>query len=237
MKIIQVEQANSSNDLIREYSEHLTFVVVKNQTAGRGQRGNHWESAPGENLTMSILVKPSNLMLSNQFYISKATSNSLVKTLQRVGLSAEVKWPNDIYIGDRKICGILIENDALSSGRIFRSIIGVGLNINQEKFVSDAPNPTSIKIESSLNYTIESVLEIFCEEFEKEFSLLEKGNFDSIDSFYLANLYRLNQEALFSDSEGRFKGVILDVKESGELIVQRGESNKSYLFKEIAFII
>lgn len=113
------------------------------QTAGRGQRGNSWEAAPGLNLTFSMLLRPHSVRPAEAFAVSMLTSLSIADVLQRhLGLEVRIKWPNDIYVGDRKLVGILIENAFSSS--IDHSIIGVGINVNQREFLSDAPNPVSM---------------------------------------------------------------------------------------------
>ncbi|MDE6431375.1 MAG: biotin--[acetyl-CoA-carboxylase] ligase, partial [Duncaniella sp.] len=120
-------------------------VSARRQTAGRGQRGNSWESAPGKNITMSILLRPEGLHPSRQFVISRAVSLAITGVLRRYmpASAVRVKWPNDIYVDDRKICGILIEN-VISSASIRQSVVGIGINVNQRRFLSDAPNPVSM---------------------------------------------------------------------------------------------
>lgn len=124
---------------------HGTVVMAREQTAGRGQRGNSWEAEPGANITLSMLLRPNGLHPSRQFLVSQAVSMAIVDLLDRLlpGHDVSVKWPNDIYVGDRKICGILIEN-TITGQAIDRTIVGIGLNVNQTVFRSDAPNPVSI---------------------------------------------------------------------------------------------
>lgn len=122
---------------------HGTVYRALSQTAGRGQRGNSWEAAPGLNLTFSLLLRPRTIRPAEAFAISMLTSLSIADVLQRhLGREVLIKWPNDIYVGDRKLVGILIENSF--STRIDRSVIGVGINVNQREFLSDAPNPVSM---------------------------------------------------------------------------------------------
>lgn len=119
------------------------------QTAGRGQRGNSWESRKGENLTFSILFKPEFLPPHKQFLISQVCAVGTYRYLTEKGMPARIKWPNDIYIGNKKICGMLIEN-SISGDKLSVSIAGIGLNLNQTHFASDAPNPTSLLMETIL---------------------------------------------------------------------------------------
>ena len=124
---------------------HATVVSTYNQTAGRGQRGNSWESEPHKNLTFSVLLKPQHIIAREQFYISEIVSVAIVNTLRKyiIDQPIAIKWPNDIYVNDDKICGILIEN-TLSGYSISQSIAGIGININQQTFLSNAPNPISL---------------------------------------------------------------------------------------------
>lgn len=238
LKIKFIESAQSTNDAVREHNEPLTIISAHSQTKGRGQRGNSWESEPYKNLTYSFIITPTFLPFSEQFYISKIVSNALILTLQKHGISSKVKWPNDIYVENKKICGILIENDVTSGGKILRSVVGIGLNVNQTKFLSDAPNPTSMKIITENEHPLEEVINNFAEEFKDEYRKLEMGDIDSIDDFYFDNLYRLNTPAKFKDSDGEFYGEIVAVKTTGELIIEKADKKrKSYLFKEVEYIL
>lgn len=148
MQIIDLPETGSTNSFLSTIApemHHGTVVMARAQTAGRGQRGNSWESSPGENITMSMLLRPRHVSPSAQFVISQAVSVGIVNVLRRYLPDHEVsvKWPNDIYVGDRKICGILIEN-VLSGSSIDYSIVGMGINVNQREFLSDAPNPVSL---------------------------------------------------------------------------------------------
>lgn len=148
--VITIDKTDSTNlEILRRLPDDISsgdMLVCREQTAGRGQRGNSWEAKPGLNLTCSLLFIPDNLLASRQFEISMAVSLGVVDFISRLAALDRdvcVKWPNDIYVGDRKICGILIEN-ALQGQYISRSIIGIGLNVNQTLFLSDAPNPVSL---------------------------------------------------------------------------------------------
>ena len=147
--IIWLDVAESSNDEARkaiDSLDNLSVVAVRCQTSGRGQGTNSWESAPGENLTFSIILKDLNILPKEQIVISQITALSLVELLEKHGIEAKIKLPNDIYVGSRKICGILIEN-TLCAGKIKWSIVGIGINVNQTAFPSSLPNPTSILLE------------------------------------------------------------------------------------------
>jgi len=148
LKIIMLDSTASTSSYlagIAADAPHGTVVMAREQTAGRGQRGNSWEAEPGSNITLSLLLRPEGLEPACQFVISQAVSLAIVDMLGHfVSEPVRIKWPNDIYVGDRKICGILIENTVTGSA-IDRSIIGIGLNVNQMEFHSDAPNPVSLR--------------------------------------------------------------------------------------------
>lgn len=143
-------ELESTNSWMKQRSaelDNLAVVTADFQKAGRGQRGNGWESAPGENLLMSMFISPDDLSARNQFLISKMVSVSVAAVLERLlpgDALVRIKWPNDIYVNERKVCGILIENILGQNGRIQHSIIGIGLNVNQAVFLSGAPNPGSL---------------------------------------------------------------------------------------------
>lgn len=146
MDFLLLEETDSTNSYVALHADELaddTMVMTGCQTAGRGQRGNSWESEPGKNLTFTLLHRPKDMAPRDQFAISEATALAVADFLVDSGVEALVKWPNDVYVGDRKIAGILIEHSVTSAG-ISHSRIGVGLNLNQREFRSDAPNPVSL---------------------------------------------------------------------------------------------
>lgn len=165
-KIIRLAETDSTNNYLREQCAKArlpegSLVIADFQTAGKGQVGNSWESEAGKNLMFSILLYPDSLPANRQFLISQIASLSVKETLEGYTDSVKVKWPNDIYWKDRKICGMLIEND-LSGQHLYCSVIGIGLNINQEIFRSDAPNPVSLTQITGKAYDREEVLAASC---------------------------------------------------------------------------
>ena len=146
MRIIHLDTVGSTSSYLASLgaeAAHGTVVMAREQTAGRGQRGNSWEAEPGMNITLSLMLHPKGLPPARQFVISRAVSLAIVGMLDKYVDDVTIKWPNDIYIGDRKICGILIEN-TITGSTINRCIVGIGLNVNQTEFRSDAPNPVSL---------------------------------------------------------------------------------------------
>lgn len=151
--IMWFDTLDSTNEEVRrriDSLDNLSVVAVRCQTSGRGQGTNSWESAPGENLTFSIVLKDLNILPKEQIVISQITALSVVELLEKHGIEAKIKLPNDIYVGSKKICGILIEN-TLCSNKIRWSIIGIGINVNQTVFPTHLPNPTSILLETGIH--------------------------------------------------------------------------------------
>ena len=192
--IIWLERVDSTNDEARRHIseiDNLSVVSALEQTKGRGQRGNRWSSQPGENLTFSLVVKDFRIKANEQSAISQATALSLVDLLSRHEIKARIKWPNDIYAGDEKICGILIEN-SLKGSKIDWSIIGIGLNVNQTAFPEDLPNPTSMKLctGNSNPYNTREILEEFMGIFTGYYREYLNGNgaLDRLEEQFVSNL-------------------------------------------------
>lgn len=242
MNIIELEETASTNTYLRGMTDapHATVIAARRQSAGRGQRGNTWESEPDANLTFSILVRPAGIPPVKQMAISRAVSLSIVRWLDRYlpdGMEASIKWPNDIYVGDRKICGILIEH-VLTAGRIERTIIGVGININQKAFYSDAPNPVSLTQLTGLTYPLDSMLREVCSDI---IALVEAENRDGGDltaTDYMSRLWRRNGFHPYRDAAGDFTARIADVAPDGTLTLLRPDNTLSrYAFKEVTAIL
>ena len=192
--IIWLERVDSTNDEARRHIseiDNLSVVSALEQTKGRGQRGNRWSSQPGENLTFRLVVKDFRIKANEQSAISQATALSLVDLLSRHEIKARIKWPNDIYAGDEKICGILIEN-SLKGSEIDWSIIGIGLNVNQTAFPEDLPNPTSMKLctGNSNPYNTREILEEFMGIFTGYYREYLNGNgaLDRLEEQFVSNL-------------------------------------------------
>jgi len=233
------QEVTSTNDEAGAPSwNHGDVIWADYQTRGRGQRGNRWESAHGANLTFSIVLKPQDFPVENQFYISKIISLALVRALSGFGLQPTVKWPNDIYVGDKKMAGILIENDLLGY-HIAKSIIGVGVNINQEIFDPELPNPTSFILSTGQPIDSADILKSILHHFALLYRVVLDEEYDAIDSAYMDSLYRKDGQYRFQEPEGApFLAAISGVMPTGELVLRReGGQCKSYLFKEVEFVI
>ncbi len=225
-------------------SDNMTIWFAEFQTAGRGQRENKWESRKSENLTFSILFKPDNLLASRQFIVSQAVSLGVVDYLKIKGIDAKIKWPNDIYVGDRKICGMLIEN-SIASANLTASIVGIGLNLNQREFDTNLPNPTSVILEKmkqedecALNLSLRLELKLLLESILFNYLVSEREP-EFIEEKYHSFLYRLGQESKFLEDGVEIRAKVKGVnKNNACLILELGTGEcKEYSFKEIQYII
>ncbi len=221
----------------KESLDEYTVVVCGSQTAGKGQVGNHWESEQDKNLTFSLLLKPTYIQIHQQFLISKAVSLGILEALKEYGSEFFIKWPNDIYYQDKKIGGILIEN-SLSRDVISSCIIGVGINVNQTIFVSNAPNPLSLKTIVGQELELEKLLMQVLQSLEKYIDVLKSSNAHALDDMYLGELYRKQGFHPYRDENGVFLASIAGINPYGhlELITDIGE-RRSYAFKEVEFVV
>jgi BirA family transcriptional regulator, biotin operon repressor / biotin---[acetyl-CoA-carboxylase] ligase len=240
--LIVLAEVDSTNNyanrlLATEAPEHGTVVLSHFQRLGRGQRENLWESAPGMNLLASIILFPAFLPPGEQFCLSKITCLAILEWLQQETGFVTVKWPNDVYAGKRKIAGILIEA-SLQGNRFHSAVVGMGLNLNQETFSSEIPNPVSLKQLTGKIYAVQNVAEEIHEIFMKWYRMLEEGFLNEIDAAYHANLFRINEWSLFRQEGQIFEARITGTGEYGKLVLEdRQNKRTSYSFKEIEFVI
>ena len=236
---------STNSEALRQFKESDDFTVfaAKYQTSGRGQKGTSWESAVGKNLTFSIVLKYSNLKIENQFVISKIVTLGIKRYLKSRSIDAKIKWPNDIYVNDNKICGILIEN-FLSGDILSGSIAGIGLNVNQELFSSDAPNPISMKNTLNRDFKLEEELEALSgfiyEIYYSYFNYLSSSTENRLDGEYRESLYRLEELHAYEETPGneRIFARILGIAPDASLILEKEDgSTKMYQFKEIRYIL
>lgn len=216
---------------------HGDAVVAREQTAGRGQRGNSWSSKAGDNLTFSLVWEPTFLETRRQFLLSEAVALALVDTLAEYDIHAKIKWTNDIYVANNKICGILIEHDLGSDGRLARTIVGIGLNVNQTEFEEWVPNPTSMALVGGKAFDLNEVFQRLYDALESRYGQLQTSP-EVLEREYDALLYRKDSEHKFRLPSGKVvHGTIRGVKSTGELLVENEGMVVPYLFKEIEFII
>lgn len=220
----------------RETIEDGTVILSHEQTAGRGYSDNSWESEKNKNLTFTIVLKPDFLPVQKQFFLSMVISLGIYDFLMLYNDNISIKWPNDIYAGDGKIAGMLIEN-ILEKDRIEKTFAGIGVNINQEKFLSDAPNPVSLKILNGIDYHLQECLELLCGKIETRYLQLASGKENLIKTHYTQNLYRLNEWCGFYAGEKYFEGRIKGVDKFGHLLIEADGDTMQFGFKEISFMI
>lgn len=211
-------------------------VITDKQTAGRGQRGNQWEAAPGENLTMSVVWQPAFLPAADQFQLSQAVALAIhdwATALLGPDPALRVKWPNDIYYGSQKLGGILIEN-TLQGPKIQYSVVGIGLNINQREF--GVTTATSLAKLTSRVYSLPTVAERLLESLERRYLQLRAGRVGALRQEYLRVLYRYQEEHEFEVDNRRVRGIIVGVDEAGRLAVQLNGHLRYFDLKEIRYI-
>ena len=229
-KNIHIDETDSTNRWLKENGSGNMVVVADYQTAGRGCGTNTWESERGKNLLFSILVHPVEVPVTKQFHISMAISLAILDSLEQYIGDVSIKWPNDIYWRNGKLGGILIEN-RLQGGRIKDCIIGIGLNVNQKQFQSNAPNPVSL-------------FQIYGEETDREqllgaiLSRFELYLQQDVRSRYLSCLYRRKGYHPYIDQDGTFMAEIVDVEDDGHLLLRDDNGrDRRYAFKEVQFLI
>jgi len=238
-KIIHLESVDSTNNYAAKLlSEgrigHGTVLLADEQTSGRGQRWTKWSSATSENLLFSIVLQPDNLSVSEQCVLTEITSIALVQFLRKFGISAKIKWPNDILVNGEKIAGVLIENQ-LRGSQISSSIVGIGLNVNQKTF--ELPSIVSIVNHIDQNFLdLNEVLLSFLASYLTVWNDYIQNGKSFIRNCYLEHLYQLHETAIYQDTEGKFEGKIIGVSENGLLQIQKENNVKTYDLKEIKFI-
>lgn len=228
---------NYANNQIRENEmfEGTVFLAYE-QTSGRGQKKNFWESEPGKNLTFSVILYPDFLDIRRQFMLSKAFTLGIYKALHKYVDMLKIKWPNDIYAGNQKLGGILIEN-SIMNGLLKSSVIGIGLNVNQTVFLSNAPNPVSLQTLTNQHYDCEKLLIEVLSGIDGYYALLRQGEEEKIDQEFLSVLYRINEKHYFSAKDKVFEGEIIGVNEIGQLLIRRQDGKiMDFHFKEVEFL-
>lgn len=240
--VIHLTEVDSTNQWLNTWcdSHRLpegTTLQTDFQTAGKGQRGNSWEAARGKNLLFSVVLYPTFLEARRQFILSQLISLAIQEELSTYTSNITIKWPNDIYWKDQKICGILIEN-SLSGMNLDRCIIGIGLNINQELFVSDAPNPVSLKQITGRTYDRSTLLQHILVRIRQDYQALQRGETEAIVRRYFQALYRNEGLHPFSDADGPFLARIADVEADGHLVLEDDNGLlRRYVFKEVQYLL
>lgn len=213
-----------------------TIIYTDFQTGGRGQTGNKWESSKGKNLLFSIILYPDTILPEDQFLLSMAISLGICDFLDWDLNGAVIKWPNDIYVKNDKIAGILIENSIM--GEIIESsVTGIGLNVNQVTFLSGVPNPVSMKMVTRRDYNLEHCIDKILELLDNRYKQLLYSDREILRHDYITRLYRLNEWHKFRRDGSEFKGRITDVLRSGKLKIEESTGKMSeFSFKEIEYV-
>ena len=241
-RYIKVSQTASTNTYLSRLAATLpggTVIYTPSQTAGRGQKGNSWESEDDKNLTFSLLLKRPPVKARDQFYLSEAAALAVVEALTaEAGDGFTVKWPNDVYWQDKKVCGMLLEN-SLDGSDIAHCIVGIG--INQERFLSDAPNPVSLINITGREHDLMALLKRVCSRIEQIVDSLGDDNARTdLHQRYMTVLYR-NDGAMhpFEDAaDHRFKASVADIAPDGTLTLQHEDGTRhEYLIKQVKHII
>ena len=241
---IHRNEVTSTNTYVKELLSEgielpdMTVVEADFQTGGRGQQDNHWESERGKNLTFSLVCHPTFLQAVDQFVLSQAIAVAVWHTLSDLTESISIKWPNDIYWNDKKICGTLIECN-LAGSTIKDCIIGTGINVNQTVFTSDAPNPVSLAQIIGFTLNRQHILDSVIQQFKELYEELKDGKIEKLKDEYMQHLYRREGFHLYQEPDGEpFEAEIMDVESNGHLVLRRHDGGlKKYELKQLKYIL
>ena len=243
MKIrrIHIPETDSTNSYIQQLGspgiDEILTVTTDFQTAGRGQGSNHWESERGKNLLCSIKVCPTEIKPTRQFLLSEAGALAVAEALDDYTEGITLKWPNDIYWHDKKICGTLIET-TMATGRLRTCVFGIGVNVNQQSFHSDAPNPVSLWQIRGCETDLEEVLRKILLSLQKYLFMLCCGEEETVSARYHSRLYRGKGFFPYRDAEGEFMAEIVGVADEGPITLRDMNGRlRTYAFKEVQFIV
>lgn len=245
IQIIRLQSVASTNDFLQEeikkgvVLKEGTVVVTSNQLDGKGLENNKWESAPGLNLLLSVYLESGFIESQHQFVLNKMVSLSVFDFINSLtpNTSNKIKWPNDVYINNGKVSGVLIKN-TISGKDILHSIVGIGININQVNFESDAPNPISLKQILKTELNLDSCLDSLMFYLNKRYLQLKNGDFQKIDIDYLQSLYRYRELHIFHINNRKLKARIIGLGEFGRLqLMTEDNATIECDMKEVKFII
>jgi len=241
-KIIKLNEVDSTNKYLSNLTKNTalaegTIIAASHQKAGKGYGVNSWESEKDKNILISILLLPKFLPVEKNFLLSKAVSLGIVNYVSSKTNGIKIKWPNDIYYKEKKLAGILIEN-IVKGNQINQSIVGIGLNINQRTFRSEAPNPVSLNQITQRKYCVDEEIKKLRNCIQFFYNKLKVGKYNEINSDYLKYLYRHNEVHIFKFDNQCFKAKITGITEFGYLeVLTEKEEIRTFDFKEIEFVI
>ena len=218
--------------------EEGAVVTTAKQTRGKGQRGNSWESQPGQNVTCSVVLRPSFLDPAKQFDLTRAVSLALTDVLLDLlpDRDVKIKWPNDVFVDDGKIAGILIEN-MLSGSQINYSVIGIGFNVNQIDFIAGGATATSLRKITNKVYDVDGILKMLCAAIEVRYLQLRNNNCAKLAEEYFSRLFKAGVASRFTDFSAIFEATIVDVTNEGLLVLKDGNgTDRKFAMKEVGWI-
>ena len=242
MKLVKLNAINSTNTYLKQLSKdddisNWTIVTAEFQTVGRGQVESKWESEIGKNLICSLLIKFESLEVKDQFYLNCAISIGIYNALKKYKLpQLKIKWPNDIMSENKKLGGILIEN-SLKISKIYKSVVGIGINVNQDRFSKHLPMAISMKQIFNNDFDREIILKEIVSSIKKQIKLLNQFNFALLHKKYEEVLYKINSPQMFESNNQKFLGQITGVTNQGKLKVKLDNNIiKQFAFKEIKYL-
>jgi len=243
LKIIKLDAIDSTNSFLKDLALHTSLenyytVVTNNQTKGKGQQNTKWHSKPFKNATFSTFLNLNDLKVNQKKYLNFAVSLAIFDTLSHKNVpKLSIKWPNDIMSANKKICGILIENTFIGS-KIKNSVVGIGLNVNQESFPDVLQHATSMKLQTNINYNLEELIHELLLNIKHRISALLSKKFTALEEEYIAVLYKKNIPTMFKDSRDKhFMGKITGISVSGNLMIAlEDETVKEFGLKEVSFL-
>tara|TARA_S200000501_G_C20623190_1_gene655520 strand:+ start:91 stop:846 length:756 start_codon:yes stop_codon:yes gene_type:complete len=236
----KLDEISSTNDWLMTRISNQKFhegtvAFASVQTNGKGQRGSQWFSQPYKSLTFSVLLKPSFLSPIHAFDLSICVALALSDSLNKLRSGFKIKWPNDIYFEDKKIAGVLIENQ-MNRFVYQNAVVGIGLNVNQLHF-DELSNAISLKQIIGIEFPVEKVMEHICESLEARYLMLRSGHFKDLKNAYMSNLYGLNKLQSFMVDNKKLNGKIIDVLRNGFLQIELMDGKiRDYDIKEIKFL-
>lgn len=238
-KIIQLDVVDSTNNFTANLLKsgelgHGTVILADEQTAGKGQRGSTWLSEGGSNVIMSVFVEYDNLTVEKKETINHWVSLSILGLLKKYNISGQIKWPNDILVNSKKIAGILIENQ-IGQGRLKSSIIGIGLNVNQQNF--EGLLATSLQLNTNEFHPVNEIVMQLLSELNNNRALLLDSDLNNLKQLYHQNLWRFGESVNFIECEIQYSGIISGTNEEGLLIVNVNGHEKAFDLKQVKFLI
>ncbi|QTD37163.1 biotin--[acetyl-CoA-carboxylase] ligase [Polaribacter batillariae] len=243
MKIIKLNAIDSTNSFLKEMAtntsaENFTIVVAESQTNGRGQQDCVWLSEPFKNLTFSVYLSFRKFQIKHKKNLLFAVSLAVYEAIkEETELSISIKWPNDILSGNKKICGILIEN-SIQKDKIKHAVVGIGLNVNQTEFSKITSNVSSLKLLTRQNYDLDVLLKTIVSKLKIRIDQLACKEFEKLEEDYLKVLYKKNTPTMFKDRKGvLFMGLISGISKEGLLQIElEDETIKEFGIKEVSFV-